>query len=36
MGAILRPRQNVKPAGGFGLRFMMSKEARTNIRLDFA
>jgi hypothetical protein len=28
--------QNVKLAGGFGLRFLMSKEARTNIRLDFA
>ncbi len=27
--------QNVKPAGGVGLRFMMSKDARTNIRLDF-
>ena len=28
--------QSMKPAGGFGLRFMMNREARTNIRLDFA
>ncbi len=28
--------QTFKPAGGFGLRFMMNKEARTNVRLDFA
>lgn len=28
--------QYVKPAGGFGLRFMMNKESRTNVRLDFA
>jgi len=27
--------QSIKPAGGVGLRFMMSKDARTNIRLDF-
>jgi len=27
---------SVKPAAGVGLRFLMSKEARTNIRLDFA
>jgi hypothetical protein len=24
-----------KPAGGVGLRFLMNKESRTNIRLDF-
>jgi hypothetical protein len=28
--------QTFKPAGGFGLRFMMNKEARTNVRLDLA
>jgi hypothetical protein len=28
--------QSAKPAAGFGLRFMMNKEARTNVRLDFA
>ena len=28
--------ESLKPAGGFGLRFMMSREARTNVRLDFA
>ncbi len=28
--------QNLKPAGGVGLRFMMNREARTNIRLDLA
>jgi hypothetical protein len=27
---------SVKPAAGVGLRFLMNKEARTNIRLDFA
>jgi len=27
--------QSIKPTGGVGLRFMMSKDARTNIRLDF-
>jgi len=27
---------SVKPAAGVGLRFLMSKEARTNVRLDFA
>ena len=26
---------DVKPAGGVGLRFLMNKESRTNIRLDF-
>jgi outer membrane protein assembly factor BamA len=28
--------QSWKPAAGFGLRFMMNKEARTNVRLDLA
>ncbi len=28
--------QYVKPAGGFGLRFLMNRESRTNIRVDFA
>ena len=26
----------VQPAGGFGLRFMMNRESRTNVTLDFA
>jgi hypothetical protein len=26
----------VRPAGGFGARILMSKESRTNLRLDFA
>jgi len=26
---------DVKPAGGIGLRFLMNKESRTNVRLDF-
>jgi hypothetical protein len=26
----------VKPAAGFGARIMMSKESRTNLRVDFA
>lgn len=28
--------QYIKPAGGIGLRIMMTKETRTNIRVDFA
>ena len=28
--------QYVRPAGGFGARILMSKESRTNLRLDFA
>jgi hypothetical protein len=28
--------QYVRPAGGFGARIMMSKESRTNLRVDFA
>jgi hypothetical protein len=28
--------QYVKPAAGFGARVMMSKESRTNLRVDFA
>jgi hypothetical protein len=28
--------QYVRPAGGFGLRFMMNRDSRTNITLDFA
>ena len=28
--------QTFKPAAGIGLRFMMNREARTNVRLDFA
>jgi hypothetical protein len=28
--------QYVKPAAGFGARIMMSKESRTNLRVDFA
>ncbi len=27
---------SVKPAAGFGLRFLMNRESRTNVRLDFA
>ena len=27
--------QVVRPAGGFGLRFLMNRESRTNVRLDF-
>jgi hypothetical protein len=26
----------IRPAGGFGLRFMMNREARNNVTLDFA
>jgi hypothetical protein len=28
--------QNLDPAGGFGLRFMMNRASRTNVTLDFA
>ena len=28
--------QYVRPAGGFGLRFMMNRDSRTNVTLDFA
>ena len=28
--------QFVRPAGGFGLRFMMNRDSRTNVTLDFA
>jgi hypothetical protein len=27
--------QNLRPAGGIGLRFMMNRQSRTNITLDF-
>ncbi len=28
--------QFFRPAGGFGLRFMMNRDSRTNVALDFA
>jgi hypothetical protein len=28
--------QYVRPAAGFGLRFLMNRDSRTNVTLDFA